>query len=276
MHQVLQRTRPALVPSPKPSSKLGGLLRFFLAGRRGLVLLAVVGGASLGSQALMGLLRQAPQPLPGRPEGREEASADGVGARHSAAASPAATGAAPAPAGHGAAKVPGRPASAAGSVPRAAAVASRPRLSLPGWARPWRSRHSAPAAQAVIADSRTELPARAASAAPLAPPISPPARAGLSRRDGARQLGNVNLADLDPSLGVPCSNRTAALPSDRPSEEAWLPGRDTAGLSAAALDPIPVPPIYSESPELAVVSSSRSLPATSNTPCLLKQPAGRN
>lgn len=307
MHQVLQRTRPAAAPSPPQKSRLRSLLRSFLPGRRALVLLAIVGGATLSSQALLGLLRQGGQqtPAPGGSEGREEASSSpdpagrppatpaptlpsAAGDRAQAdAAAPDAAGsaaagrerwhseAASATAESGTTPRPGRDATA-----EASGVASPSQQPSPGWWRPWRSRQAAPASQGVITDTAADLsprPAALPAAVPAAPVVAPAPQRAAAGSERVRQLGTVSLSDLDPFLGVPCSDTTAALPSDSPSEEAWLPGSDaTSAVQSAALDPIPVPPIYSESPELAAGPSRQSLHAYRNTPCLPKQPAGRN
>ncbi len=325
MHEVLQRTRPAPATSAQSSSKLRTFLRSFLPGKRGLVLLAVVGGATLSSQALMMLLRQGPQSAPGQPagqDGRGESAASGAAANKpvdsrptsgftgapdnpdgqqsaeggsnagasSAAASSAtassatASSASASSASASSAPVPRSPRSGpVDSIP-AARTAALPSLD---WRRPWRSGRNASASRDVIADTSSEATARPVSAAPVSTPLptlaarapraasQPPARrpAGVAVQGGGRLLGSVSLSDLDPSPEVYCSETTASLPSDGPSDEAWLPGSDVA---SAALDPIPVPPIYSESPAQAAGPTPHSLQANRTTPCLPKQSAGRN
>lgn len=308
MHQVLQRTRPTPAPATPPTSKLRTLLRSFLAGKRGLVLLAVVGGATLSSQALMGLLRQTPQPAPGRPaapDGREESAASvapsstaapssSVAASAGVPPSSAASAASPVPTPRAGRETVAKPRSSLVAAVAADSTAPRPRTAAaaspavaaastldqaaPGWRGPWRSRQNAAAGQGVITDTSAESSSRPLPLAPVASPPVPRSAAVLGGQEGGvSQLGSVTLADLDPFQGVPCSDTTAALPSDRPSEEAWLPGSDaSSGLNSAALDPLPVPPIYSESPDQAAGPSSRSLQANRITPCLPKQPAGRN
>lgn len=300
MHQVLQRTRPAPPPSPGSSSRLGTLFRSLFAGKRGLVLFAVLGGAALTSQAFHGLRSPWPQRAPGTsagPGGRDGASTTTESSAASTAepavkpsdagvATPAAAGqptqdriagSRPSLAAEPARAVPGqfqRPRqSAAPAVAAAATAPSRPSLAR---SRPWRSRPNDQSREAIITEAGSESLPPAAPVAAEAPPQARPAAAS-SVLSGVRQLGTVTLADVDPTLGVPCSDTTAALPSDRPSEEAWLPGSDASSApGSVALDPIPLPPIYSESPDPAAGLSPRSLQANRNTPCLLKQPAGRN
>lgn len=291
MNQVLQRTRPSAVPPTRSSSKLKGFLRSFLPGRRALMLLLLVGGgAALSTPILQGLLRPDAEPGPGRPGG-------GSGAGESASSGETAVPAKPGSANARRAGKPGSPAkvaAATGSAPpspaRGASTAAagqgiQPAISHDqaaaapspvGPRRPARQRPSSQAPQGVYAAFGSEdLPAGPGADAPLAePPVRP--AAPLRGQAAVRQLGTVSLSDLDPFQGVPCSDSTAALPPARPPEEAWLPGSDASSLAGAeALDPIPVPPIYSESPELAAGPSSHPVQAHRNSLCL-KQPSGRN
>lgn len=309
MHEVLQRTRPAPATSAQSSSKLRTFLRSFLPGKRGLVLLAVVGGATLSSQALMLLLRQGPEAAPGQParrDGRAESAASGAAASKPADSRPT-SGVSGSPdkpdsqqtaegSPHAAPSSATASSASARRTPRSGPVESIPAArtaALPSldWRRPWRSGRNASASRDVIADTSSDLPSRPVSAAPVSMPLprlaasaprvapqSPPRRpAPVTAQSGGRQLGSVSLSDLDPSPEVYCSETTASLPSDGPADEAWLPGSDMASaLPSAALDPIPVPPIYSESPDQAAGPTPHSLQANRITPCLPKQSAGRN
>lgn len=295
MHQVLQRTRPSSSLNPRSSSRLKTLLRSFLAGKRGLVLLALVSGAALSSQALHGLLRPAVSPAPGTPaggDGRDQSASTGepaapatagsttgspsaaaqLGSRNAAPDRPVVSGAEPvgAPQQQRAPRQRGPLAALSialrqgrGLPPSDAAPRSRRPLN---WPRPSASHQGAASGPVVIAEPWSDtLPGSVPAAAP-----------SVRGQDGIRRLGTVTLSDLDPALGVPCNDSTASLPSDRPAEEVWLPGSDASSANTAALDPIPVLPIYSESPDRAAGPSASALQATRNTPCLPKQPAGRN
>lgn len=290
MHQVLRRTRPDASAASQSSSKLRTFLRSFLAGKRGLVLLAIVSGTALTSHALHGLLRPGSERAPGSPvgsEGREEsASAGQPTAKPAPVVAKSSDGAVRDEVDKGGralrvqsgeasqrrSPAEGQPGSR-GRAPAASRAASRPFPFLLGWQRSPRRGQPSEANQGIIAESGPD-------GFTTPGPAAPPARRSATvpgAQSGGRQLGAVTLSDLDPFQGVPCSDSTAALPSDRPPEEAWLPGSDaSSALNAAALDPIPVPPIYSESPDQAAGPASASLQANRNTPCLLKQPAGRN
>lgn len=296
MQQVLQRTRPAPPPSAKSTSKLRSLLRSFIGGKRALVMLAVVGGAALSSQALLTLLRQGSERPTGRPEGAEGRQASAPSAQP-AASRPTVAATAPSPsqaAGSSGKAAAGSP-TLLGAVPRSGssaparpsstrkpsgalvATAAAGQARTTGSGRPWRSRPAGAASQGVITDTSSQAPSRAVPAAAARIPSPHPAAAISRGSRGVGQLGTVTLSDLDPSLGVPCSETTASLPSDVPPEDAWLPGSDASSAPpSAALDPIPVPPIYSESPDQAYRPSPNSLHANRTSSCQPNQLSGRN
>lgn len=162
---------------------------------------------------------------------------------------------------------------------------ARPPQAVLAWERPSRSRQGEPAGPLVRVQPPPPVQVGAAAAAALPAPLARSAQASgdASAAVEPRNGNGVSLAALDAALdasvGLPCSDILSALPSDSPPEEAWLPlpGRgDASLLQAAALESILVPPIDSESPDRAAGPPSPSLQATRNTPCLLKQPAGRN
>lgn len=294
MNKVLQRTRPSASAATPSSSKLRGFLRSFLPGRRALMLLLLVGGgAALSTQMLQGLRRPGAEPGPGSPGGAGGSGESAASVEPSEASTPVFR-----PSPGQVASVTARAANPDKSVKAGAAPGSSSPTATPGasrrtarqsadaaasqapalagrW-RPATPRPSVQAPQGVFgAFGSDDLPVAPGPDGPLA---EAPAAAAPSLRGPAavRQLGTVSLSDLDPFQGVPCSDSTAALPPARPPEEAWLPGSDAASLAGAdALDPIPVPPIYSESPELAAGPASPSVQAHRNSLCL-KQPAGRN
>ncbi len=295
MHQVLQRTRPAPPPSSQTVPPLLNLLRSFFTSKRGLGLIALVVGTTLGSQALHGLLvpNSGPSAPPAGADGRQQSNASAEPALQPppppvvprAAAKSPATRQADADATAGIGRAPG---DASGS----AAVPVRPYRHRPPepspaplvrrWERPSHSRQGAIAGP--IAGSRV-----IAASSPQARPGSlsaaahsvPPGRRAQAAND-APAVGDprntISLSALDPFLGLPCSDTLSALPSDRPAEEAWLPAGtgSSSVLQAAALETTLEPPLDSGSPDRAAGPPLPSLQATRNTPCLLKQPAGRN
>lgn len=289
MHQVLQRTRPAAPPTTKAARPFFGLLRSIFNSRRSLGLLALIAGTALSSQVLHGFRvpSSGPPSTPAGADGREESGGSPEPAVQPAQSPPVTPRAAVAiPAGRPADAVatagPGRASSEMSAIASAAPRLHRSLAPLParpsmGWERPSRSRPGSVVRSDLRSASSTPAKPRHASAA------ARPAPAERSVRDTApapaadEQLSTIRLPALDASAGVPCSGTTAALPSDKPPEEAWLPGRDASSvLSAAVVEPNLSPPIDSESPDRAAGLSSHLLQATRNTPCLLKQPAGRN
>lgn len=297
-------------PSVSPVAKLWTLVRGVFDGKRALVLLFVVGGATLGSHAFHGLLRPGPQTFPvvpagGRGRQQSAASSDRAGAfTGSVASSKAAAGISPsasisrpvslrrpfpqeATSSRGSlVQASGHHASLSLSIPsavlprrrggdaQAAVAAASPALPTPGWGRPSPAPQGMAARLGVTAEPHpAALPGTAAIAAERAPS----AGAAMDGLGGHRSLDPLTATESDHSGGVPCNDTTASLPSDRPPEQAWLPGRDASlQFHPVARAPVPAASIEPEVPQWAEGPSRTSLQATRITPCLPKQPAGRN
>lgn len=315
MHQVLQRTRPAA--DSGPASRLWTLLRSFVDGKRGLVLLLLVGGATLGSQGLHRLLRPGSAPATGTPGGgvggppESAASADPallVGRSSSIRSSSIRGGTADAPPipersgessiraqavlrGMSATASPGsadrhgqlRPLPIQAAVVRrdrdgdsSAAAPSLPAPSMLGLAPLSRPHQGVAAGQSVMQKPWTAArPSRAGAA--ILSPQGLSARAAADDTIAPQPLDTATSADVGLTGGAPCHDSMASLPSDRPPEEAWLPGGEsTLALNPAARVALPGTPVEPDVPTRSEGSSSHSLSATRTTPCPLKQPVGRN
>lgn len=281
MHQVLlQRTRPAPQASAPPDSQRPGLFRF-LSGKRALVLVALVGGAALGSQSLLGRLgptRKSPAPTtnssgasrtPVPEEKQPAASLDPVTTPAELLAStssqkPPSTTAKP---------IPGPESLSQGSLDRSShQVSSSSSDSLAKLRRQGTSAGLSPQARDPQ-DTRLALGSRSAWQSPRPPKASPgaiqyppmsesrpislpprpgatstrrPASTSLRSDDGVLRLNPMSLADLETSPSDPCDSSKPSL--------SW----------------------QARSPDQAAPSSSLSPQANRNIPCLPKQPAGRN